>query len=292
MKKILLLGLIFSSIILRIDIFVNLPVSHGNLLFNMFLSFMNAILIYCVAKKYLDFWGSIISVFAYTSSPLIAYYEFSSSIYLPILTCLLISAWIFLKKKLTLFLITTFIFVLILIKISGITFYSDPGVINGLNQLRGESFQNGFGLVSKVIENKYIYLSLHFLFNLIEQFSPAVYFSPEVKILGFSFSPPILFPFMILAIIGLVNLIKKPRILPIIFLLFTILVLPSALSKDSPDLERLIIALPAISILSGYGFTKIKKLKYIIFILICFQLAVILIDISLREPVRLLLLRS
>ncbi len=285
---------------------MNLPIIKGNWEVYLPLGFLNSVLIYLVARKYLDVRGSLVSVFAYASSPLIAYYEFSSSVFIPIVTCLFFVGWLLINipKKLNIYFYPVLLGLLLLIllflfKVNLITLYSDPGVENGLNQLRGESIKNSYSLESKLIENKYSYFSLHFLFNFINQFSPAVYFTPEYKILGFSFSPPILFAFMILTIIGLVSLIKEFKIFLALLLMFSILILPSALSKNSPDLERLIIAVPLICILAGYGFAQSKNLKpafaktlYLtFFILSFFQLVMIIFDIALREPIRLILLK-
>lgn len=289
----LFLGLIASAyLFLRIDIFMSLPIVKASWLFYMSLGFINSVLIYLIARKYFGIAGALVSVLAYVSSPLIAYYEFSSSIYLPALSCLLLMTYLFLTKRIYLFLALSALLVLVLINTSGVTLFSDPGIVNGLNQLRGESTKSGFGLESKIIENKYSYLSLHFLFNYLKQFSPAVYFSPEYKILGFSCSPPILFGFLIVTLIGLISLVKNIRVFLLAILIFSFLTLPSVLSKNSPDLERLIIVVPAVSLLCGYGFSKIPKLfKILILILIIFQFTVILFDISLREPIRFLMLK-
>lgn len=307
--KFLFLGLIVAAyLLLRIDIFVSLPILKEGWQFYVSLGFINSVLIYLIARKYLDITGALLSVLAYSSSPLIAYYEFSTSPYLVIATLMLFITGILQSRRFTFLnnyykLIIIFIALissLFFLKVGQITLYSDSGVINGLNQLRGESIKSGFGLESKIIENRYNYLGAHFLFNFLEQFSPAVYFSPEYKILGFSFSPPILFGFLITVLIGLVSLGSNPRNLLFTGFIFSIFILPSALSKNSPDSERLIIAVPLICFLSGFGFSKlsvfwpryVRTLKLIFFILIIFQFIVILFDISLREPVRLMLLRS
>lgn len=307
-KNLLLLILITSSyLLLRIDIFMSLPIVNAGWLFYTSLGLINSVLIYLIARKYLNTSGAFVSVLAYMSSPLIAYYEFSSSPYLMITTCFLFIAKVLQIRKfnslnINFYLVIFFvilIFSLVFIKSGQLTLFSDPGIINGLNQLRGESIKHGYGLESKIIENKYTYLGAHFLFNFIEQFSPVVYFTPEAKILGFSFSPPILFGFMITLLIGLVSLVGNKKNLLLTGLLFSIFVLPSALSKNSPDLERLIIIVPLISLLSGFGFFKIsefwpryaKTINLIFFILLIFQFTVIIFDISLREPVRFLLLK-
>lgn len=308
-KNLLLLILISSSyLLLRMDIFMNLPIFKAGWLFYMSLGFINSILIYLIAKKYMNTLGALVSVLVYMSSPLIAYYEFSSSPYLVIATCFLFIAKILQMRRFSfsnfyLYLVMIFVFLvfsLVFLKSGQITLFSDPGIINGLNQLRGESTKNGYGLESKIIENKYSYLGAHFLLNFIEQFSPAVYFTPEIKILGFSFSPPILFGFLITVLIGIVSLGRNLKNLLFAGLLFSILILPSALSKNSPDLERLIITLPLICFLSGYGFSKISvfwpkqenTIKLFLFILLIFQYLVILFDIFSKEPIRLMLLKS
>lgn len=291
----LLILVVICFVSLRTDILLNLPIAQKDWVINLPLSLLNLLLIFIIIRKYLEVQSSLVSVLTYATSPLIAYYEFNSSIYMSLVTCLLISAWLFSKRKIF-FLVSSFILIIIFLKFSGITLYSDPGIINGLNQLRGESAAPS--PLNRIIENKISYLSLHFIFNFLENFSPAFYFTPEAKILGFSFSPPILFGFIITSAIGLLSLLKNLRRFLFAILAFAILILPSTLSKNSPDLERLIITVPFISLLSGYGYSKItnilpkyeKAVKLTFLILLIFQYLIIIFDISSREPTRLMLL--
>lgn len=294
-------------ILLRIDIFINLPIIKDNWQFFFALGFLNLLLLYLIARKYLPFTSCLISIFVYASSPLIAYFEFASSKYLLLVTFLLIITLTFSRVirrlKRYVYLIVFFllpVIVLTLLQTNQVSLYQDQGTINGLNQLRGESAKNNLSFEGRLIENKFSYLGLHFLFNFLSQFSPAVYFTPEYKILGFSFSPPILLGFLITTLIGLISLRRSQKNLLFAGLIFSVLTFPSVLSKNSPDLERLIITIPLISLLSGFGFSKIpvfwpkceKSIKLIFFVLLIFQYAIILLDIFLKEPIRLMLLRS
>lgn len=72
-----------------------------------------------------------------------------------------------------------------------ISFVSDVGLINAVNQFRGEVNESELSYMGRIIENRYIYFTQHLTFNFVEHFAPVVYFTPELRMLGFSFSPPL-----------------------------------------------------------------------------------------------------
>ena len=175
--------------------------------------------------------------------------------------------------------------------------FSDIGLLNSVNEYRGETNQSVFDPIGKIIENKYIYFSEHILFNVLKQFTPSTYFSNQAHLLGFSFSPPIYLGFIIPFMFGLIKLIKffpknrKYHLLPFFFLL-----LPSIFSKNSPDLSRLVLIAPIVFAIVASGIWELilnyKRKKYAFLLLLTIfivgiQFAITLVDIAIREPIRL-----
>lgn len=181
------------------------------------------------------------------------------------------------------------------IKNQEITLFSDIGLINAVNTFRGETLQTKYDLIARIAENRYIYLAKHTLFNFLKHLSPAFYFTSEVKMFERSFSPPIFLGFLIPFILGLSfwgRIIKlyKWKILSLLFL-----VLPSVLSKDSPNMVRLLLLSPLIFLTIVFGFQRIyeypkkvsKLLIFIIITLVILQGLVTVADIAIREATRL-----
>lgn len=169
-----------------------------------------------------------------------------------------------------------------------VNFLSDPGLINSLNVYQGESKRSGFSYLSKISENKYIYIarfvSLKFMQNLV----PSTLFTPEEKLLGFSFAPPLYIGMLVPFLYG-IYLIMKSRNLRKYLILSLILVIPSLLSKQLVDLNRLILLEPVIIFIIIYGSKNLveSKKKRIVFFfclaLILLQLVVTIMDIRIRE---------
>lgn len=181
---------------------------------------------------------------------------------------------------------------------NNITLFNDVGIVNSVNVYRGESVNAGFGAFSRVFENRYVYLSLHSLIQFLKQLTPVFYFTPEVKMYGFSFTPPILTPVLIPFLVGLykiINSLKGHKLLGL-FIISISLTFPSTVSQYTPDLSKLIIFSPIVFFIISYGIvnyliTSKERLIRIMFIgIILLTLAqglVIVTDIGLREPVRL-----
>lgn len=181
------------------------------------------------------------------------------------------------------------------IKSQEITIFSDIGLINAVNTFRGETMQTKYDLVARIAENRYIYLAKHTLFNFLKHLSPVFYFTSEVKMFEKSFTPPIFLGFLIPFILGLsfwkkIIMLYKWRILGLLFL-----ILPSLLSKDSPNMVRLLLLSPLIFLTIVLGFQRIyeypkkisRLLVFVIVVLVLLQGLVTFTDIAIREPVRL-----
>jgi hypothetical protein len=181
-----------------------------------------------------------------------------------------------------------------------VSIFSEVGLINTVNVFRGETSKTKWAILGRFVENRYFYLSEHFVFNLLKHLSPVAYFTPEFKIYDFSFSPPIFVGFLLPFLFGLKNLyylcLKNKWLILTIFSL----ILPSLLSKNSPDLNRLILVSPGIFILISLGFTQLlntenkwgKILLVMSITLILLQLFITSSDIYMRENIRLFQIKN
>lgn len=169
-----------------------------------------------------------------------------------------------------------------------VNFLSDPGIVNSINVFQGESKKQAFRYLSKISENKYSYVSRYMILKLIQNVIPSTFFTPEEKLLGFSFAPPVYFGMLIPFLYGL-YLIARSRNLRRYLILSLILVIPSFFSKMIVDLNRLILFMPVIFFIVVYGFEKLnteKTTKLVVVFcstLILIQFIVTISDLSLRE---------
>lgn len=171
-----------------------------------------------------------------------------------------------------------------------VNFLSDPGIKNNINMFQGESKKEGFGYLSKLGENKYLYILRYMILKLTQNLVPSTFFTPKEKLLGFSFAPPIYLGLMIPFMYGfylLLNFKKLRRYL----LLSLVLIIPSFVSEKMVDLNRLILFEPVIIFITAYGLrgflTNQKPItKIILFsslILVLLQFLAIASDINFRE---------
>lgn len=301
-KKYLLLFLILLvSLAFRIYINFLLPISNQHLNIPMiFLGLMNLILVFIMVQRVSDIKMGFIAALLYAISPWTAYLELAASPYVVLLTLLLTSFviyQIFHFNKKFLLLQTAFLVFIFLFIFYQITIFSNPGLVNAVNSFRGETNQTIFAPIGKIIENRYIYFSEHLIFNTLKQFTPATYFTNQARLLDFSFAPPIYLGFMIPFLFGLFKLIKsltKDDISKMVIVFF--LLTPSILSKNSPDLARLIIISPIIFFIIGSGLYEFildyrkgisRFLLFLTLFIVLLQFLTTLSDIAIREPIRL-----
>lgn len=175
-----------------------------------------------------------------------------------------------------------------------IKIFEDPGLLNMVNSYQGTANQQGFGQLAKLSENKYLFFSEYTLLKFTKQFVPSTFFTPQEKLLNFSFSPPIYIGFLIPFIFGLFQILKYSSFKKVLFL-STLLVIPSVLAKSMVDLNRLFIFMPVITLVVAFGlillYEQRNKKKIAIFLaitifLIIFQILVTISDIQLREKDR------
>lgn len=171
--------------------------------------------------------------------------------------------------------------------------FSDPGILNMINNYQGAAQKIGLGNLAKISENKYLFTIENILIKYTKQLVPSTYFTSQEKLLNFSFTPPIFIGFLIPFLFGLYSLLHSPFLRKAIFL-SSILVVPSVLSGQKVDLNRLIIFAPVVMIVISFGIIELiktkKKIHYpflvLTLILIIFQSLVVISDIDLREKAR------
>jgi len=175
-----------------------------------------------------------------------------------------------------------------------IQIFSDPGLLNMVNDFQGAAKQENLGKLAKISENKYLFFSEFFLLKMTKQFTPSTYFTSQEKLLNFSFSPPIYLGFLIPFFFGLYKILKSASLQRILFL-SSIIVIPSVLAKEAVDLNRLILFAPVVILLISYGFTELIKQKekkvismflIISISLVIFQFLTTVFDIQSREKNR------
>lgn len=291
--------ILLTSLSFRLFINYFIPINQQLSLIVIFMGLVNLTLVFNITQRLINYKVGLLAALLYAISPWTAYLEVAASPYITLLTFLLvlyIVTQVFGISK-NIYLILLLLIVIIFIYIfNQFTIFSNIGLLNTVNEYRGETNQTIFAPIAKVVENKYIYFSEHLLFNTLKQFTPATYFTNQIQLLGFSFSPPIYLGFLIPFLFGLAKLSKKifkARIYEIttVFLL----VLPSILLKDSPNLPALVLVSPIIFLCISIGLyefienpkNKIFRLLLVLTIsLVALQFFTTLSDIAIREPVR------
>lgn len=168
--------------------------------------------------------------------------------------------------------------------------FSDPSIFSATNQFQGASGKEGFKIFSKFTENKYIYISKFLLLKSIKNITPVTFFTPQEKLLGFSFSPPILFGFLTPFLYGLYLILSLKNLRGYLFgsLVF---IIPSFLSKLTVDLNRLVLFAPIIVFIISFGLINLAKHKnkivriilFLSLVLVLVQFLVTMFDINVRE---------
>lgn len=171
---------------------------------------------------------------------------------------------------------------------SQVTIFSDPGLISAVNNFQGEVHQRGLNFLARAIENRYIYFGEYITLKAFKNITPATYFTPQEKLLKFSFTPPIFLGLLIPFLYGLFLVLSSP-IFRMYLILSTFLIVPSFLSSSLVDLNRLVLFKPVIILITGLGLIKLggkRRLLYLTIILVLFQLGVTIFDINHREYLR------
>ncbi len=169
-----------------------------------------------------------------------------------------------------------------------ITIFSNPGLLADSNRLQGDSKAMGFSYSAKFSENKYFYVSKYALMKFLYHLTPSTYFTPQEKLLNFSFTPPLFLGFLLPFIYGLYKTFNAKQARKHL-LIIPILILPSFLSQKIINLNHLVIVGPAVILLSGYGlmfFSKRKILFLVTAVIVLTQILFTTLDIVQREDIR------
>ena len=245
--------------------------------------------------------GSILFVAGFTAS---VYFSVPLLITLPLLfiSLLLLKVQTFKNFKsatIVLLLLLIPLFFLILRNPAGfknafkndVRIYSDPTLLNAINRYQGDAQETGFKNLGRISENRYLFFSEYFGLKYMNQLIPEVYFSPQYKLLGFSFEPPMFLGFIIPFIYGLYCLLKNARARKVL-IISSLLAIPSVLANDLVSLNRLVLFSPVIIFIISFGLIRLYDLRRgknpkiflaITIILVFFQIIVTISDIKTRE---------
>lgn len=172
--------------------------------------------------------------------------------------------------------------------------FSDPGLLNMVNNYQGTANKEGLGKFAKLSENRYIFSAEYILLKFVKQFTPSTFFTSQEKLLNFSFSSPIYLGFIIPFIFGLYRILQSSMLRRILYV-SSLLVIPSMFAKQAVDLNRLVIIAPMIVLVISYGLeelyvhreNKIAKLFLVTALsLVVFQTLLTFDDIRAKEKDR------
>lgn len=170
-------------------------------------SLVNTILLYKIGKKLLNSQIGLISTLIYLIIPWVFYLEVIESLYLGYLTVLLfIINYLYPKKAFVyVFLLSVLMIVFTFIKKDNL--FQNIGIVNTINVFRGEAQQEGFGFLSRLIENKPSFYLQDLIMRAVNVFNPVIYFTPEARYAPYIFTPPIWTGFLIFFLVGLKSLV-------------------------------------------------------------------------------------
>ncbi len=181
-----------------------------------------------------------------------------------------------------------------------ITFLADPAVYHNVDIFQGESKAAGYKIVSRLVENKYLYISKYLLLKFLTNINPLIFFTAQEKMLGFSFTPPFYLGLLIPFFFGLYKLLQTKQIKKLI-LLSVILTLPSFFGQSLIDLNRVVILAPVILFVIIFGLWEIYQIKSftikktilgLMMLMLIVQVLSMCFDIRMREYPRFLRYQS
>ncbi len=169
--------------------------------------------------------------------------------------------------------------------------FTDIGLTNWANVLRGEDNSKGVVLLGKIFHNRPVIYATEISSRTLKHFTPRFLFAAgdENPSHGLSQQGPFLLVSVAFLISGLLRLGKtKNHQNLLLFLWFLLATIPSVFVLKSPDVSRFIFAFPVISIILGVGAANLQKKPLIYFLsaLIIFNGFVAWYDAQVKEPNR------
>jgi len=294
---------VLPPIIYTISLWSSYLVSAGS--FYIYLSFLILLIFYglLLIKSNQRFWGTALVIGA---TSIATYSSLFLMLLLPVMLILIVVFKITPVNELRLSIPAVIILILPLVFLiynnqSGfknilsneVQIFADPGLMNTVNSYQGAAKQKGLGLLARISENKYLFSVEYVILKFTKQITPPTYFTPQEKLLNFSFTPPIFLGLLVPFLFSLYQILKSSFLRRNLFL-SSLLVIPSVFSKQMVDLNRLIIFMPVVTLIISYGFIKLyeqgkdkeKAFLILTLFLVTFQLLVTLSDINLRERSR------
>jgi len=232
------------------------------------ISFVNAVVLYLITVKKVPrltpFWTPII----YTLSPWTLYLENLKSIYLLVTLIFVMTFYLSLYRK-TLIYFNVAVVLVTIIFFNKELFYSDIGIINAANVFRGEALLEGLGLISKLIESKYVLYAVTLVTKTLAVADPLIYFSGQAKEIPFFTYPPVWLGLLPIFAIGFWKILGKVD--KIWFLVLGLL--PGILSVKYYDFEKLFLFTPFIFLVTAIGVKNTPKAFVLVcFLLVCLQI--------------------
>lgn len=154
------------------------------------------------------------------------------------------------------------------LKENNFSLFSDIGILNGINKMRGEDIQASSYFLGKLFYNKSFWL-IKFVNNILEHFVPRFYFASgdQDPIHGFSNFGPLFLVLIFPAVNGVLYLIKNnKKITTFLFFWLFSASLPSALMSKSPDQLKFFYCIPAVLITISYGIVYLPKRMFLILV--------------------------
>jgi hypothetical protein len=253
-------------------------------------SFLNSLVIYFVVFKIVSksyaLWASLI----YIISPWIFYYEFMGSKYILYLFIFLALYYLSLYKRIFKVLMLFLVIYLVSQFTKRNLFFSDIGIVNAVNVFRGEAQIEGYGIISKIIENRYIYYVFTLFIKTLGITDPLIYFSGQARSLPFMHTPPLWLGLLPMFILGLWQIFRKGKDMAILLMG----VIPGVLYINMYNFEKLLLLVPFIVISTVLGINEFNQSKsllskilfYFCIALVILQVFVFIPDLMFKEALR------
>lgn len=256
-------------------------------------------------------WLAVWAVLVLALSPGLIFLSRTSSYSLLLLNLILLFLWLFLflkKRKAfkTIGVLAIIVFLMIVFMVFGywraigwqqdllhkrLGFFTNPAIINSINQMRGEDLQAGNPLLGKLFYNKSFYL-IQLIKVFFDHLKPQFYFlvgddNPSHGLTNFG---PFLAVFLPLFLVGVWCLFVKKELKKTkwwLIIWFLLGILPSLFTYPSPDQEKLVLILPVLAILIGFVASRMKKVYLFLFaFFLIINSGFVFFDAFFKEPIR------